>query len=209
MARSATTRVTRKNPNMTGPGFDGMDFDDSVIYQDYLVPGTSVRAGASAPDFGEVRDGLYLYGFNGAATTEEVHFTVHILHDIHPDCTPTFHVHWTHNQASPSGDVKWQLDYSYADGYGTAAFPAPTTVSVTQTTGSQYVHMITDDDEMEFTSDFEPDGQILCRLYRDPTDAEDTFGSDAFLIGIDMHYRLGQLGTFERNRPFTSAGFKD
>ena len=184
-----------------------MDFDDAILWNDYLIPGTSTRSGSSAPDLAEFRDDMYLLGFNGGATLEQVFFTVHILHDIHPSFQPTFHVHWTHNNASPTGDVKWNLDYTYAHGYEAGVYAAPTTVSVVQTAGVQYAHHITNDDEMIFTDAFEPDGQILCRLYRDPTDTEDTFGTDAFLIGIDLHYRMGQMGTYERNRPFTSAGF--
>jgi len=208
MSRSTKARVTKENPNLTGSGVDLMDFDDSTLWNDYLVAGTAVQVrGTGAPGFEELRDGMYLYAFDGATATENVYFAIHILHDIHPDYNPTFHVHWTHNNASPSGDVKWNLDYTYSHGYSAGTYAAPTSLSVTQTAGAQYTHHITDDDSMIFTDDFEPDGQILCRLYRDPTDVADTFASDAFLIGIDLHYRMGQIGTFERNRPFTSAGF--
>ena len=208
MSRSPHSRVTSKNPNLTGPGLDLMDYDTAILYNDYLVPGLSTSNGASAPDLAEVRDGLYLPAYAGTGVTvEQSFFSIHILHDIHPDFTPTFHVHWTHNQATPTGNVKWMIDYSYANGYGDGAFGTPTTVSTTQAAPAQYVHQITPDDDMPFAASFEPDGQALCRIYRDPADAADTFEADAFLIGVDMHYRMGQIGTYERNRPFTSAGF--
>ena len=178
-------------------------FHDDSVYSDYLVGGTAVATrGAAAPDFANLRDGLYLYAFDGAAAAEEVFFTVHILHDIKQGTTPTFHVHWTHNNASPSGDVKWQLEYTMAKGYETQAFGASTTLTSTQTASSQYYHHITPDDMSLDTTNMEPDSLILCRLYRDPTDAADTFADDAFLIQVDMHYERDKNGTKERNRPF-------
>ena len=53
----------------------------------------------------------------------------------------------------------------------------------------------------------EPDTVLLCRVYRNPGDVADTFIGDAFLAHIGLHYQQGQLGTTERNRPFTSGGF--
>lgn len=205
----STGRITTKNPDLSGAGVDLMDFDGSTLYADYLIPGTSVRGGATAPDTAELRDGLYLPAFDGVATAEQAFFTVHILHDFRRGQQPTFHVHWSHNQASPSGNVKWFIDYSYSHGYEAGTFGAPTTLSVVDAAGVQYAHHITDDDSMTVTADMEPDGQLICRIYRNPADGEDTFAADAFLIGVDMHYQIGQIATFERNRPFKSAGFDD
>lgn len=195
MARQAFTNFPR------GLAADNISFPG--LYGDYLTSGTAVRVGASAPDFSEFRSGLFLYGFDGVATTEQAFFTVHILHDIKAGTTPTFHIHWTHNNATPSGNVKWNIDYSYARGYGADTYPAPSTVSTVQAAGAQYSHHITDDDDMPATiTNMEPDGVLLCRVYRDPTDGDDTFGSDAYLVQIDLHYQIGQIGTHERNRPF-------
>jgi len=172
-------------------------------YSDYLISGTAVARGVSAPDLVELRNGIFLYAFDGGATVEQAFFTVHLLHDIKPGSTPTFHVHWTHNNGTPSGDVKWQIDYTYAQGYEAGTFGAPVTVSTIQTAGAQYSHHITSDDDMAVSlTGMEPDMLILCRIYRDPTDAADTFADDAFLIQVDMHYQISQIGTPERNRPF-------
>lgn len=203
------TRVTKLNQHATGPGLDLMDFDNVTFWKDYLIPGTSVRNGNSAPDMVNLRNGLYLPAFDGSTTMEQAFFAVHILHDFKAGTYPTFHVHWTHNNASPSGNVKWNVEYSYAHGYGAGTYGASTTLSVVQAAGAQYTHHITDDDEMSVVADMEPDGQLICRIYRDPTDVQDTFGTDAFLIGVDLHYAVGQFATYERNRPFTSAGFSE
>jgi hypothetical protein len=179
------------------------------LFSDYLVPGFTVRVGASAPDLAELRDGLFLLAFNGVNTPEQGFFSIHILHDIKFGTTPTFHVHWTHNQSSPSGNVKWNIDYSVARGYGVGTYGAPTTLSTIQAAPSQYVHQLTDDDDMPLASiaEIEPDSQIIGRIYRDPADSDDTFADDAFLIGVDLHYVKAQIGTLERNRPFISGGW--
>lgn len=182
------------------------------IWQDYVVPGLSLRTGTAPPTLAEFRDGLFQYQFAGAgATVEQAFFTLHILHDIHPDYQPTFHVHWSHNIASGSytADTQsavWQIDYTVAKGYKEGTFAAPTTLTSTQLAGAQYVHHITPDDDMTITETLEPDMLILGRVYRDPAHASDDFAQEAFLLQVDMHYRIGQIGTPTRNRPFSRFG---
>jgi len=175
----------------------------SQLFQDYLVPAFSLRQGSSAPDLENLRDGLYMSAFNGTTTMEQSFFSIHILHDIRNSTNPTFHVHWTHKNASPTGSVKWNIEYTYAHGYELQAYPETTILSTTETAGAQYEHHITNDDDMIITDELMVDGQIIGRIYRDPTDVADTFADDAFLIGVDMHYEIGQWGTPERNQPFS------
>jgi len=112
---------------------------------------------------------------------------------------------------NPSGDVKWNLELTAAQGYGAEAFPASSTISTAQTAPAQYIHEITDDDDMPMpaglAASLEPDMMIIGRIFRDPSDVADTFTGLAFLLTVDMHYEMGQVGTTERNAPFTSAGF--
>ena len=178
-------------------------------YGDYLFSGYALRGGSSAPTFKVFRGSIYAYAFQGAGAAQEAFFAIHLLHDLKAGTDLTFHCHWACNSAVPAGNVKWMIDYTIARGYGVEAFGAPVTLSSTQAVGAQYVHKITPDDNMTVTNSVavEPDSMILGRVYRDPADAADTSTDDAFLLGIDMHYQLGQVATQERNRPFTSAGF--
>ena len=179
-----------------------------TVFDDYLVSGDTVLKGASAPDLENFRDGLFLNAFAGTGgTTEQAFFSIHILHGIKPGTTPTFHIHWTHNQGAPSGNVKWQVEYSIARGYGAGSYGATTTLTTTQATAAQYVMQITDDDDMPLAdiSQIEPDAVLLGRIFRNPADGADTFEADAFLVNVDLHYEQDKTGTPERNRPF--AGF--
>lgn len=176
------------------------------LYSDYVISGLAIgRPAAGSPTLTNFRGNIDLFAFSGASGVEEGFFTLHILHDIEPGSTPTFHVHWSQNAAAPSGNVKWFIEYTIAKGYGVSNFGAPVTLSTVNGITSQYEHAITPDDDMPLSSitELEPDALILGRIYRDAGDAEDTSTDDAFLIQIDMHYQRSVLGTPERNRPFT------
>ncbi|MCP4437116.1 MAG: hypothetical protein GY913_21795 [Proteobacteria bacterium] len=196
---------------LSGRPIGGIGPLEEALYSDYLVGGLSIGKGSSAPTLKTFRNGIEMNAFAGTGPTEEGFFAIHVMHDIKAGTTPTFHVHWSHIVASPSGDVKWQVELTAAQGYESEAFPATSTLSSTHTAGTQYAHHITDDDDMAMpaglASSIEPDMFILGRIFRDSSDAADTFANDAFLIGIDMHYQKGQIGTTERNRPFTSGSF--
>lgn len=178
------------------------------VFDDFVFAGLAIGVGGSAPDLAEFRDGIFLRAFAGTGVTvEQGWFSIHFLHGVKPGSTPTLHVHWTHNNASPSGNVKWLVDYSLREGYGVGAFEAPTTCSAIQAAGGQYFHHITNDDDMPLASNVEPDAVMIGRVYRDPADSEDTFEDDAFLLHMDVHYLRSRVGTVERNRPFDSSGW--
>lgn len=185
----------------TKPGVSG-------LFDDYTFAGLSLGFGASPPDLEVFRDSLELRAFVGTGVlVEEAFFSVHYQHDFLAGSAPSFHIHWAHKIGAPSGNVKWQIAISSARGYGKDVFPAETVLSTVQAAGAQYEHSITDDDDMAIPGTLEPDAISLCRIFRDPADAADTFEDDAFIHHIDVHYEIGQQGTDERNRPFTSMGF--
>lgn len=186
-------------------------------YSDYTVSGTSVRNGAVAPTFAVFNGGLYLPAFD-KNTEQSAHFTIHILHDIKKNSTPTFHIHWSHKIASGSytpdtQKVVWGVEYAIARGYGAGTFSNVRTLTATaQFAGAQYEHhMAGDDSTCQLHADdvaiLEPDCVIIGRIFRKAADAADDFADDAFLIQIGMHYEIGQFGTVEKNRAFTAEGF--
>ena len=180
------------------------------VFSDYLTGGFQLGKGGAAPTLTTFRDSIKLPAFGGTGSADEGFFEFHILHDLKVGTTPTLHVHFGNNAATPSGDVKWNLAVSAARGYG-GIFPAEALLSVVHTVTTQYAHEITDDDAMALPAALvailEPDTKVIGRIWRDPSDGADTSTQDAFFMGIDMHYVRGQTGTTERNRPFTSAGF--
>lgn len=182
-------------------------------FADYLTSGFEIGRGVSAPTLAVYRDSIQQYSWSGSALNQGF-FNVHFLHDLKVGTLPTFHVHYAHNIAGgtytpESANVKFGIAYMTAKGYKAGAYPAEKTVSAVQSVGGQYVPHITPDDQMKMdaTDDIEIDGIVMARIFRDPTDPEDTFPHPVFVQGVDLHYQIGQLATEERNRPFTSAGF--
>lgn len=183
---------------------------DQILFDDYIVSGLALRMGANAPTLRVFRDGLELPAFTGVGPlTEEAFFTIHLKHGLRPGSSPTFHVHWAHIIGVPAGDVKWNVEFSVARGYEVGTFPASITLSTVQTAAAQFVHHITNDDDMVVVNsvEIEPDSVLICRVFRDPADVEDTFANDAYLVQVDMHYERTFIGTLERNRPWTSTGY--
>jgi hypothetical protein len=168
-------------------------------------------APATSPDWEIFRDGLSAYAFDDT-TIEQAWWSCHIPHDWAVGTSIFPHVHWSHNQASPSGTVRWGIEYTMAKGYGEGNFPASTTVYIEQvagggspTTGSQYQHFITEFSEAQSIdmSSMDIDGIIIFRLFRDASHANDTFVGDASVLFTDAHYQSDERVTPQRNSPFT------
>lgn len=166
----------------------------ATAWEDLRVPGTTVKLGATAPDFAAFlgSGNLLTYLFDGAATAEQVYFTIQMPHgwkagsDIYP------HIHWTPTDAN-AGNVKWQLEYSWAN--IDATFAAPTTISIVDAAdGTAWKHQ-----KAQFAaivgSGKTLSSMLVCRLFRDPADAADTYAHDAAFLQFDVHYEIDTLGS--------------
>ena len=173
--------------------------NDATVWEDLMVPGLSVGAGASAPDlvaFGPSGN-LQIYAFDGGSTLEQVYFSVQMQHSWKLGSTIKPHVHWTPTTAG-AGNVKWNFEYSWASFTGSGsptAFPAPTTISVVQAaSGIAWAH------QLSALPDIDGTGQglssmLVCRLYRNPADVQDTYASDAAFLQFDVHYEMDTVGS--------------
>lgn len=177
-------------------------------FNDYLNSGLNLpRVGALAPTIKTYRGNIDQLAFTGVTTVNETFANIHILHDYKAGTKIYPHIHWSHIIGSPSGDVKWNIEYSVSKGHSEGTFPAPTTISVVQTAGAQYAHQISEvsgGDAISATN-LEPDSVIQFRVYRDPGDGEDTFANDAFLLYFDCHFESDRILTNEKVSPFTKT----
>src|SRR3990172_5935871 len=175
-------------------------------WNDYTMAASSIPlAHSSAPALSLFRDGLYLPAFVGTGgNVKDAFVSIHIEHDYKPGTSLYPHVHWSHKVASPSGSVKWGIEYSVSKGHQLGVFPSSTTVYLTQAAGATYTHHIVEvsDGDAIPSTNVEPDSVVLLRLFRDPTDGGDTFEDDAFLVAVDLHYRSTGLFTNEKVSPF-------
>ena len=176
-------------------------------WNDLLMPGLLLpRTAANAPAITAFRGNIEALAFqNAGSQPRETWSALHILHDYRAGTKIFPHVHWSHNNGTPSGDVKWQIEYSISKGHSGGTFPAATTISLIQTAGVQYEHMLieTSSDDAILSTEAEPDSIILFRIFRDSGDELDTFADDAFLLFFDLHFQSDGTMTNEKVRPFT------
>ena len=138
---------------------------------------------------------LRQYAFS-ASTEQEVFLSFHVPHDWVPGTAIHFHAHWSNAAATPNtGNVVWGFDYSFAKGFNQEAFPALTTITVTQASpATRYQHMIAETVAVTIPT-MEVDGLILVRCYRKAADAADTCTDAVFLHTADIHYQSSNLAT--------------
>ena len=132
-----------------------------------------------------------------ASTMNECFINFHIPHDYVPGTDIYFHAHWSNAAATPNtGNVIWGFEYSYAKGFSQEAFPASSTVTVTQaSSATRYMHQIAETVAVTIAALTEPDGMILCRVYRDAAAGGDTCTDAVFLHTVDVHYQSTNIGT--------------
>ena len=192
-AAGVTKKIKATNMKLAG-------YDDVLFVHDAASAG-----GSSAPALTTFRNNIKVGAFNGSGTTvNEIFGSIHLPHTYIAGTDIYFHVHWSHIIASPTGSVRWNLDYSFARGFGYEAFPAANTITLTQAAGTQYNHHIIESSAIAGTN-LEPDTLILCRIWRDPADVNDTFTNDAFFIRADAHIQVDNRSTKEKARPFTKV----
>lgn len=199
-------------PKTSGQGIQ-VDVDSPAFgWRDLLGEIKILSPGANDPTLAVFRGNIRAFSFSNAITNE-VFFHYHIPHDYVGGSDIFMHFHWSQivvdsgGTAGAPGDVKWQADVTYAKGHNQAAFGAPVTTSSTQTASTaQYQHMLTEvqlsaaspSGAQIATGVIEPDGLIIARVFRDPTDAADTLNQVPFLHFVDIHYQSTNLATKQK-----------
>lgn len=193
------TKLVHLTEQAFSPVIDGADSfilkGDGTVWTDLNFSVASLTRGASAPDFIHLgSSNIEVVAFDGAATAEEVSGVVELQHWWVEGTRLNPHLHWypTDNSA---GNVKWQLDYILL-GVGDVAGAGTTFVKVVTAEGA-WQHHYTDFDWIT-TTGYKIGSQLHFRLYRDPTDAQDTYGSDAATATFGIHLQVDGLGSRSR-----------
>lgn len=187
-------------PKASGNGIKVDTDSPSFGYHDILGDVEVRGPGANDPTWAVLRGNLYAWEFS-ATINKEVWIVYHIPHDYVPGTPINFHAHWVNKAAVPNtGTVIWGFEYSYARGYDQDAFPATATVTVSKAChATRYEHQISETGDVTIAN-MEPDGLIVCRVYRDA--AADTCTDTVQLLTADVHYRSSGIGTKAKNAPF-------
>ena len=126
---------------------------------------------------------------------EQVFFTIQIPHSYKSGTVLDPHIHWTPT-TNATGVVKWNLEYSWASIGDT--FTTSVTISNTATAGgTPWVHKYIDLGSITATANniSGVSSMLVCRLYRDPTLASDTYTADAGFLEFDIHIEMDTFGS--------------
>lgn len=155
---------------------------------------------AKITDDGGGSTGIYGQAFDD--TTEEsllIHF--HIPHGV--SSTTIFpHIHWC-PLSTGTGTVRWGIEYAYSKGYNQGAFGNSSFEYIEQAgAGVVNEHQIAENSSGITINGLEPDGLLICRLFRDAGHANDTYTGDAVALFMDIHMQADRITTPNRNYPF-------
>ena len=158
-------------------------------------------AGAADPSWSAFQGVIFAYEFS-ATVIKEMWINFHVPHDYVPGTDIFFHTHWSNAAASPNtGNVVWGFDYMSARGFNQEAFPAATTITVTQACpATRYQHNIAETAAVTIAN-LEIDSLILTRVYRDATNGADTCTDAVHLLTADIHYQSSNLATKAKAGP--------
>lgn len=193
---SGNTKIGTDGSNFTEIEADGtVEFHgDATVWDDLRVSANTVSflGLGSYPDWETFTYDLQGLAFSSSAD-EEVHFSVQMPHGWKEGSTIYPHVHWAPSTAA-SGGVTWVLEYTWANINGT--FGSSSTMTFDDSTDSTALkHHIAVNGTGIDGSGKTLSSMLICRLYRDVSDANDDYGADAFLLEFDIHYELDTVGS--------------
>ena len=153
------------------------------------VPGLQAKTGASSPDLVDFRgtSDLKILGFNGINTVEQVYLGIQFPHGWKEGSNIIPHVHWCPTHSSATGNVLWQMTYSWGNVNG--VFPAATTIAAEADAAEvQWTQQIASFGELDGTGKT-LSSMFMARIFRDPTDGDDTYAQDTGFLEFDIHYQ--------------------
>lgn len=177
----------------------------ATAWDDLMIPGTSVKTtGTSPPSLagGFAGDNtLDLYVFDGVNTLEQVFFTIQMPHNWKQGSTIYPHVHFSPTSTN-TGDtaervVRFGFEYTWANIGGT--FGATNTLNLDSDpfvpNTSQWAHLLCKNATGIDGAGMTLSSMLVCRLFRNPDDAADTYPQDVAFLQFDMHYEIDSLGS--------------
>ncbi len=111
-------------------------------------------------------------------------------------------IHWSPGASTSTGSVRWAMEFTYAPVNGTFGTTSTFHVDSNIATASAWKHIQAVSGAFS-GSLVDPNTRFVIRLYRDGAHVDDTFPSDAYVIGIDFYYQVNKFGTPSFTPPYT------
>jgi len=170
---------------------------DASVWRARLVPAIPFGLGAGAPDRIKLAaSNIEVLAFDGSALTEEISGSLEIPHDYKEGTDLHPLVIWgpTTNGA---GNVKWHGEFIVSS-IGSID-SGSTSISVVNATNTAAWENFKADFPVMAGAGLTIGKQLSFRIFRDPTDGQDTYGADAFIKNFGFHYEVDTMGSREIN----------
>lgn len=180
--------------------------ESNIVWDDLRVPGLSIRtSGGTPPDVIAPFAGnanLYFLSFDGVSQLEEVFFDIQFPHSWKEGSLIYPHVHFSPISTNVgdlnSRTVKFILEYTWVnlnEKFGIVS-AYPMTKSFVPNT-SQWMTMVASNPSGITDKTKKISSLMKCRLYRNPTDVEDTYPADVSLDSFDIHFQVDSNGSVQ------------
>jgi hypothetical protein len=173
----------------------------ATVWDDLRIEPIAKGTGSNNPSFANWAGGISLYEFDNATagSEKEVWFNVQMPHGWKEGSVVEPHIHWLPKTAGTAGQVvRWGLEYSKSAIGGTFSTTTTTVYGTTIVGGGAITtanaHLLTDFASIDMTGDT-ISTVLVCRLFRNSSDAADTYTGTAGLLYIDWHVELDAMGS--------------
>lgn len=148
--------------------------------------------------------GPQLWYFRDGQGVEAMSFQVQLPHSWVEGTTIYPHLHWTPRGSNVSGNVEWNLDYSWVNYDATTiqAFPAATTTTVVASPASgnflqngHYITALTAANAGIDGTGKKISSILICRVWRNSSNGADTYNEDAGVLFMDFHIQIDGFGS--------------
>jgi hypothetical protein len=201
-----TDLIVPKLINFVGGTQDDFTIDEDAGWIDINAPIIVSGSGNADPTISQIDGlvGMQLYTFPGTGSQiKQCWSQIHVPHNYKVGTGIFFHSHVLTDATVLTGNYKLFFDYTYASSNG--VFSPVQTVSAIDNFTASLQHKITEISVPVLANELEVDGVVMIRMYRVPTDAEDTFTGDLHLIYIDCHMNVSKYSTKYRNKATTGS----
>lgn len=173
----------------------------ATTWDDLRVEPTVRGTGTKIPAYAAYKSGIYAYEFGNevVALEKEVNFKMQLPHSWKEESDLRIHIHWIAKSTTSAGQkVRWGLEYTIATINGvfgaTNTIYSDTPENPPSTTPTADTHYLTTFTPIEMTGNL-ISTFVLGRIFRNSSDAADTYTDSAFLIGIDAHVEINTAGS--------------
>ena len=132
--------------------------------------------------------------FVGTGTAKSLMGRIQMPHGYKEGTDIQVHIHWGHKNAGATANVRWILEYVWANKDGSMASTTTTGVTVAADAAGANEHLISD--IVTITGSGKTiSSMLMVRLTRDPGDAADTYSGSAWFIDMDAHVIYDAIGS--------------